>query len=51
VGLLGLSVGVAFTFIIIITHVPYFTAVLLVLKTVRISPIKHFLFTVQPKII
>ena len=37
--------------IIIITHLPYFTAVQLVLKTVQVSLTKHFLFTVQPKLI
>jgi hypothetical protein len=37
--------------IIIITHVPYFTSVQPVLKTVRISPTKHLLSTVQPNII
>ena len=36
--------------IIIIIIIPYFTAVQLVLKTVRVSLTKHFLFTVLPKL-
>jgi len=35
--------------IIIIIHFPYFAAVYLVLKRVRVSLAKHFLFTVLPQ--
>jgi hypothetical protein len=47
--LLCLFVVIIIIMIIITTHIPYFTAVQLVPKRVRVSLTKHFSFTVLPK--